>query len=403
MELKLKKAELILVEKVREASIQIIAENGTDISSEVVREVAQKIEKTSKLKVKEFDNVNYYITQEKLKLYEAGIKSGVDKQEKAIYDISGDILNYAKEFRRERNKETSRIETNILSHAPFFAGGNHQLKRRAKAEGHVILDKSGLRKMTYENNLGAFLTCNDAKTLAGLFSLWSEQGSQEKVTFREYQLLERLNMDKGGKQYTLLRHSLAKLENTDVVFREAFELGKGQRTVTESFKLITAKTLTEDKDAKGRIINRELSLEFSPRIRKSFKEGYFTLISLALLDELESEAAKALYLMISAMQGMDRREEYLLEDGKLKIPLVTVYETLFLQNTNFKNKTAVEKACEELKHHDIITEYELDPPGRRAKYLIIMPSSWVRDAISSNLSNKLASDNKVMIEDNVTF
>lgn len=82
--------------------------------------------------------------------------------------------------------------------------------------------------MTYQNNLGHMLTMADAKTLIALFSLWEEQDYGEWVTFTEYQIVDRLDMGMGGRQYQLVRNSLDKLRNTSVVFQEAYEIETAQ-------------------------------------------------------------------------------------------------------------------------------------------------------------------------------
>src|SRR5690625_369067 len=91
--------------------------------------------------------------------------------------------------------------------------------------------------MSYENQSGKLLTTNDAKTLLGLFALWSDQGFGDWVTFTEFQLLRKLNMDTGGRQYEMLRDSLNKLRETSLVLHEAYDKEKGTRFVTERFQL----------------------------------------------------------------------------------------------------------------------------------------------------------------------
>lgn len=419
--MKLRKTELKLIEDVRKYANSIIEQYSSAtieeqpsilnvISNEdAITTAANGIESTKKYNLKEYENVFNYFKQEKLNLYETMELNGgqlkIDKTTKAIYDLSSEIIKVAKQIRREKNRVPTKVETNILSHAPYFAGGSKKRKAKAKEEGHISLDKTGLRNMTYQNSAGELLTCFDAKTLAGIFAIWAEQGHGERVKFIEYQLLDTLNMGKGGKQYDLMRESLDKLQNTEVIFKEASRLSEGEddkkrvKVVIDSFKFITAHQIVEHKDANGKLISRELSYELSPHLRESFKEGYFTLISLAVFDELDSEAAKAIYLMISAIHGMDNREEYILGDGSLQIPLQIVYDTLFLENTKGKNKITVDNACEELKHIDVIASYKLVPEGRKATFLIIEPSTWLKSVLSNNnISEAITSNNTLQLE-----
>ncbi|WP_339213387.1 hypothetical protein [Ornithinibacillus sp. FSL M8-0202] len=171
--------------------------------------------------------------------------------------------------------------------------------------------------MTYQNNLGHMLTMADAKTLIALFSLWEEQDYGEWVTFTEYQIVDRLDMGMGGRQYQLVRNSLDKLRNTSVVFQEAYEI----------------------------------------------------------------ETAQALYVMISGIASMESTSKYIKEDGVYEIPLEEVYGTLFLEDRNPKNKAVVEKGCEELKSIDIIKEFSFIKEGRSYTKLEIENTDWLKDIL----------------------
>lgn len=392
--MKLTKKETSLSENITKTAISLIencpellAMDQENLITELgIIEVATKIESTRKFKIKEYENVYNYFMAEKVKLYEnIDLKGGsIDRQQKATLDVGIKITEKAKELRRERNRQTSRFDTNILSHAPFFAGGSKKRKAEAAKEGSILIDKTGLRQMSYRNDKGVLLTCNDAKTLAGLFSIWEEQGWEDKVRFTTYQLVEKLNMGIGGKQYDIVAESLEKLGKTSVVLQEAYIRSEERTTITERFPLIIGEITKKVTDASGRVRSHENIIEFSPYIKKSFKDGYFTLISLAVFDELETEAAKAIYLMVSGMQGMDKKEEYIKPNGVLEIPLTTVYETLFLENSKSKNKMAVERACEELKHIDVISNYYFVAEGKKLKALAIEPSEWLKGVLSND-------------------
>src|SRR5699024_6181503 len=119
-------------------------------------------------------------------------------------------------------------------------------KKKGREEGYILIEKSGVRKITYENDLGIMLTMADAKTLFALFSLWEEQNFSEWITFTEYKLLNKMNLKDGGEQYKNIRNSLEKLRNTSVIMKEAYDREKGKRQVTNRFKLIIADKFTED-------------------------------------------------------------------------------------------------------------------------------------------------------------
>ncbi|MDA1674686.1 replication initiator protein A [Bacillus cereus group sp. TH152-1LC] len=402
--MKLKNSVVSLSENAKEVARNLIEKYPELIDKDLedvendpkVIEAAEKIESIKKFKIKDYESVINFFINEKLKLYEIKERKGgiVDKTEKTIFDIGKILIEKTKERRRERNRQTSHFDTNILSHAPFFVGGSRKRKEKAAKEGHILIDKSGLRKMTYQNDLGMLLTCNDAKTLAALFALWGEQGMGETVKFTEYQLLDKLNAGIGGKQYQIIRDSLEKLRNTSVVLQEAYQLSEGKRTITERFQLIIADTFIVDEDEHGRVRSKEYSVAFSPYIHKSFQDGYCTLISLAVFDELETDAAKAIYLMISGMKDMDSNDAFIKLDGTLEIPITPVYETLFLENTKSKNKIVVEKACEELKDIDVISDFYFSGKGRTVNSLVIEPSEWLRDVLSNGAKLGTAMEQK---------
>src|SRR5699024_11503482 len=99
-------------------------------------------------------------------------------------------------------------------------------------ERYILIEKGGLRKLTYENDLGIMLTMVDAKTLFALFSLWEEQNYPEWLSFTEYKLLNKMGMSDGGNQYRNIRNSLEKLRNTSVILSDAYDIEKGTREGT---------------------------------------------------------------------------------------------------------------------------------------------------------------------------
>ncbi|MEN2467342.1 hypothetical protein [Ornithinibacillus sp. JPR2-1] len=235
--------------------------------------------------------------------------------------------------------------------------------------------------MTYQNNLGHMLTMADAKTLIALFSLWEEQDYGEWVTFTEYQIVDRLDMGMGGRQYQLVRNSLDKLRNTSVVFQEAYEIETGKRVKTERFDLIIADEATVELNKAGDVNSKQFRFQFSPHIEKSFNHGYYTFISIAVFNELEIESAQALYVIISGIASMENASKYIKEDGVYEIPLEEVYGTLFLEDRNPKNKAVVEKGCEELKSIDIIKEFSFIKEGRSYTKLEIETTDWLKDIL----------------------
>lgn len=353
-------------------------------------DAAKKIEGMKKYKIKDYDTAFSHFLQQEVELYKQKEKNGkvIGKESIETIDTAKRILDQAKQIRRDRNKQTSKVDTNILTASPFFVGRNRKLIEEGKEKGYIAFEQGGIRKLTYHNDQGSLLTYNDAKTLFALFALWEEQGQTGWLSFTEYALLDKMNMGYGGRQYQILRDSLEKLRSTSVVLQEAFDIQSGKRYITERFPLIIADKFTLDEDESGRVRSKLYEIQFSPYIYESIQNGYYSLISLALWDEIGTDGGKAIYSMISGICNMDSNNDYIREDGSYELPVKTVYKQLKLENArNAFNKTVVERACEELKSIDVINEYYFKSVGSRVHSLVIEPSQWLNDVLSKSINN----------------
>src|SRR5699024_3231303 len=220
--------------------------------------------------------INYFLDRE-LYIYKTEKDQKEVEDKTVVYDVSKRVMEKAIKHRRERNKKTSKVETNLLTHAPYFVGGSRKRKKKGREEGYILIEKGGVRKLSYQNDLGIMLTMADAKTLFALFSLWEEQGFSDWITFTEYKLLNKMNLkDKEG----------------------------GKREITNRFKLIIADKFTEDFNYKGEIRAKTYDIQFSPYINTSLKSGYYSLISLTIFNDLEIETAQGIYLMFVGINNM---------------------------------------------------------------------------------------------------
>src|SRR5699024_759055 len=102
-------------------------------------------------------------------------------------------------------------------------------KKKGREEGYILIEKGGVRKLSYQNDLGIMLTMADAKTLFALFSLWEEQGFSDWITFTEYKLLNKMNLKDGGEQYKNIRNSIEKLKKTNFINKEKYDKEGGKR------------------------------------------------------------------------------------------------------------------------------------------------------------------------------
>lgn len=355
----------------------------------VIDDIAKGIDGTRKYRIKDFEFVMSGYNTEQLSLELSLYKTNNEKKKLQIkekmqlVEIAQRVVEKAKYFRKERNRKTNKVDTNILTHSPFFVGGSRKRKKEAKTNRYVELDKAGLRKLTYQNKQGDLLNTKDARTLLTLFALWEEQGLGNWLTFTEYQLLTRMNMSTGGSSYRVVKESLERLRNTHVILQQAYDVDSRKRTVTERFPLIIADKFTIDEDSSGNVWSKTYDIQFSPYIHKSFNGGYCTLISLAVFDELESDISKAIYLLLSGIKDMDENSEYVLRDGSFEIPLDDLYESLFLEDIRSKNKNTVTRGCTELKDIDIIEEFEFLKSGNKYTKLRIEPSDWFMETLSN--------------------
>src|SRR5690625_208286 len=379
---KMKKSVSELLETVKKDVKEMINNNPYGYS-EGISDIAMKIEKTRRYLTKDYETGINHLTNEELDLYKSSISDDAKQQGSQILDTSRKIIEKAKEYRRESNKKTNKVETNILTHAPYFLGGTKKRKEQAKKEGYIKINKKGIHDLTYENKLGHMLTMNDAKTLFALFSMWEDQNYGEWVTFTEYQIIDKLNLQVGGSRYETVRNSLEKLRNTSVVMQDAYDIEIGKRVQTERFDLIIADSSIVDFNKAGDVQSKQYRIQCCPYTEKSIKKGYYTFISIAAFNELEVGSAQALYVLLSGMTSMEKRNKYIRPDGMLEISLQYIYDTLFLEGENFRNKITIEKGCEELKSMDIIRDFKFTKKGRSYDKLIVEQSDWLIDVLKN--------------------
>lgn len=392
----LKKSELKLVEHI-EKKVRDMKDDNPFGYVDGIDTLAQSLEENTQFHVKDYKAVINYFMDKELHIY----KTEKDKKEveikAVVYDMCKQVIEKALKYRRERNKKTSKVETNLLTHAPYFVGGSRKRKKKGREEGYILIEKSGVRKITYENDLGIMLTMADAKTLFALFSLWEEQNFSEWITFTEYKLLNKMNLKDGGEQYKNIRNSLEKLRNTSVIMKEAYDREEGKRQVTNRFKLIIADKFTEDFNYKGEIKSKTYEIQFSPYINTSLKSGYYSLISLTIFNDLELETAQGIYLMFVGINNMDRNEKYFNRQQNFEIPLEEVYESLFIESEKHKRKGVVERGCEELKDVGVLDDFYFKNLKKKNESVVLVLSEWQRGVLNKkeqlgDLETKLVED-----------
>ncbi|MED4284749.1 replication initiator protein A [Priestia megaterium] len=369
-----------LIKKVEQFATTIVSKNLDESS---IEEYAQKVESIKKYRTKDYDKSLSHFLQKEVDIYKDKESNGnnFDKSTVKILDTAKKLLAMAKKIRRN-NRQASKVDTNILTASPFFVGRKRELIKQGKERGYISFEHNGVKKLTYENKLGELLTYNDAKTLFALFALWDEQGKDDWLSFTKYQLLNKMNLVDGGRQYQIVHESIEKLKNTWVVLHEAYFIEKGKRDVTKEFPLIIGhNSITESFD-NGNLKSTTYEIRFSEFIYKSIQNGNYSLISLALWDEIDSDSGKAIYSMISGISNMEDNSQYL-QDDMFVIPLNVVYKHLKLENPKpAKNREVVEKGCAELQSIEVIKEFNIEKVAPKTFNLVIEPSDWLNNILS---------------------
>lgn len=370
-----------LTKKVEQYASSIIKKNTTP-DLDIISEYAEKIEAIKKYRQKDYEKALKEFLEDELNLYKQKENSGktIDASSFYILDISKKILEKATQIRRENNRKTSKVDTNILTAPCFFVGRNRELIREGKEKGFITFEQNGVKQLTYHNYQGELLTYNDAKTLIALFALWDEQGYENKVAFTRYQLLNKMNLVDGGRQYQIVSDSIEKLKSTWVILHAAFDVEKGKKGVTRESPLLYEHN-TFDNTENGGIRSTVYEIRFSDFMYQSVLNGNYSLISLALFDEIDTDSGKAVYSMITGISNMEDNSLYF-NNGFFKLPIDIVYKHLKLENPKpAKNKDIVEKGCIELQNIEVIEEFEFEKNGNRVSSLVIRPSKWFNDLL----------------------
>lgn len=372
--IRMNKSEREFIHRILNTVEGLLGQDG-ELEDTVIEKVVRDIEGVSKYRLKDFETAINYFRSIKHFMEEEGTDN---KEDYIINSESERVLRLVIDKRKYRNSAVSKVDTNIITHAPYFVGGSYKRKKEAKDEGYVVIKKEGISKVRYENNRGELLTMSDAKVLFALFYLWEEQGYSEWVSFTEYQIMTTLNLRVGGKQYTRIRQSLKKLWNTTIVMQEAYNIDTGKKEVTSRFKLIEADKVSEEYNEQGDLQNKTYEVKFSEQISASMEGEYYTLISLAVFNELEVSTAQGIYLMIVGIYDMRDNARYLREDKSIEIDIKDVMGNLYLESTPAKNRQLIEKGCTELKDVGVLDEYYITYRGRRLDKLVLEPTEWIK-------------------------
>jgi hypothetical protein len=312
------------------------------------------------------------------------------------FEYSHKIIEKAIELRKESYKKPSfPLNKNLLDHGVYFS---RQQDRKKKTEiieepRKIIVDKNGLKKLTYQNDNGHLLTIFDTKVFLGLHKIWELNNKNIEFSFTEYQLLDILKLPKGGSSYNHLRKSLDNLYSTSVVLHEFSYDGSNKTLRTERFHLIEGDTKDiifrgnedftyqpgeEEMDIKSVTYN----IRFSAYLQDSLNQGFVSYISLAMLEDLDIPSAQGLYLMLLSMEAIN--------EGYYEIDIKKIQEHIGLPSDlrPARLKETLEKACIQLKTIDILSDYTFHKDIGKVTYLRMTPSSWFKTLTTNTKTNK---------------
>jgi hypothetical protein len=372
--------------------IGIIKEYAQDHHvSDIVTEASDSLQE---LRIRDLENLQLSLTKKEVQLSR---EKELDSNTLQKFDISYQIIEKAIEKRRENHfKPSYPMEQNLLDSGPWF-GGKKKLNKTEdspKEERQIVLVKNGPKTLTYKNERGQLLSFFDTKVLLGLMKLWDRNGKQSVFQFHDYELLNILNLSKGGSMYNAIEESLTTLFATSVAIHEFdfYENGAKKSSDYKEFHLINSRG-KQDKFRKedGQIRSTTYEIEFSKYIQNSLIAGYFRYISLSVLDDLQNETAQGLYLMMNSMQ--------LHKDGYFEATVDQIIEYVGLEKEQrpARLKQRIEKACDQLLDTRIIKDRKFFIDDKKTIHLRIYPTEWFIEILTSTNPKELPTENLITI------
>jgi hypothetical protein len=338
-----------------------------------IEDLIQEAAKSLQTRISELQQLKFEVQEQELLLLRE--KDKLDTHELSRFDYSRRIIEEAIRKRKESHRTPNYpIEKNFLEHGPYFAGHkklNILRPEELPPEARVIkFEKHGFKALTYQNDRGQLLSLFDTRVFLGLHKLWEQNGKQKEFSFHGYELLEILNLAKGGRNYTVLEESLNTLYATSVIMHQFYIRNEKKHIISEKFHLIQGQMdhtiLREDEKIRSKFYR----IAFSDYLQDSLHEGYVSYISLAMLEDLQTETAQALYLMLNSIP--------LIKKGYYEMPVDKICKHIGIDETQAPNKikTTLTSACEQLIKTDIIQNRLFHTDDTNTTYLRMYPTEW---------------------------
>lgn len=390
-----------LYNRIEKAAYRIV-EDDLLITDDYFKKAIHRIESTGNYKLKEYDDALKHYSEVEPQIWSGEIATLTVEH----IEVIRTLIRETKNKRKEKNKRTSKMDTNLLAGYPFTSSSNRNKNKggldalKKIGEAGIAFARRGIRHIYYQNANGDILNSKDFDVLSALYSMWEDQGNQDKMVFSLYQLQKKLKIEAGGKQVKLLKDSYDKLSNTKVILHYIKETEEGREHTMDRYPLIIGDSIKWLEDNEGNVIRKPIEIAFHPDAYESFKKGEYSLISLDLVLEISSSSGKALYSLISALPNMPEFKLYW-KNGRLVFPLEAIYEHLMLTNkAPVKNKKVVDLAAQELKALDIISNYEYELGARNTAVAIsIELSDMIKDIAGYDaLLKKIKNENTIVVE-----
>lgn len=355
--------------------IAFVPEEIPEKIQEIYQEGASKLQD---IKMNHLERMRLSLENEKLTIENEALKNGSteklsQKLKRSVFAL--ELIKVAIEKRDNARKQaTVEVDRNLLQHGVItFAGGRRKSIKNPDAvheNARIIrFDKEGLRRLSYQNDRGQIISEFDTRVFLGLHRLWEKYGRKQSFKFTEFELLQLINVGTGGKDYEQLRESLKTLFATSVVMQTYYKKNQNTTVNTQWFHLIQSKGTTENFN-KGRLYSVEHEIVFSNFLQESLEAGYVSYISLAMLEDLQTQIAQALYLTLSGEQPN--------EFGYYEFPLEQIANHIYLTDTPAKNKGAIERGCNELIQATVAEKFAIESNNKREKVLRIKPADWFK-------------------------
>ncbi|MGV3465346.1 MAG: replication initiator protein A [Heyndrickxia sp.] len=352
--------------------LQLEQHHGYDVDRQI-KDLIHEAAKSLQTRISELQQLKFEVQEQELLLMRE--KEKLETHELSQFDYSRHIIEEAIHKRKESHRIPNYpIEKNFLEHGPYFAGHKKLNVLRSEElppEARVIkFEKHGFKALTYQNTRGQLLSLFDTRVFLGLHKLWELNGKKKEFSFHGYELLEILNLSKGGKNYTVLEESLNTLYATSVIMHQFYIKNEKKHIISEKFHLIQGQMdhtiLREDEKIRSRVYR----IAFSDYLQNSLHEGYVSYISLAMLEDLQTETAQALYLMLNSIP--------LTKEGYYEMPVDKICKHIGIDENQAPNKikTTLNNACEQLIKTDIIQNRLFHIDDTNNTHLRMYPTEW---------------------------